>query len=306
MPRSVRTDLAMEAFSAQTNALEGIRSYTTQNDGIVKTVIHVDTQEAASKIQKDIGMYMTFMCTHLADADAEQQKKITMEVSQAVSLMLPAENEILVIGLGNRFITADALGPKVIEKILVTRHLKDHIKDDICRQMRSVCAIAPGVLGITGIETAEIIKGVIEHVKPGAVIVIDALAAAACERIASTIQITDTGIRPGSGVGNHRKGITKETMGVPVIAIGVPMVVYASTIAANAFEAIADNTEIGVTDNTRFDLINVVENSSFHDMIVTPKDVDEMVMHIASIIALALNMSLQSKLSDDELQCLMH
>lgn len=306
MPRSVRTDLAMEAFAAQTNALEGIRSYTTQNDDIVKTVIHVDTQEAAAKIQKDIGMYMTFMCTHLADADAEQQKKITMEVSQAVSLMLPAEHEILVIGLGNRFITADALGPKVIEKILVTRHLKDHIKDDICRQMRSVCAIAPGVLGITGIETAEIIKGVIEHVKPGAVIVIDALAAAACERIASTIQITDTGIQPGSGVGNHRKGITKETMGVPVIAIGVPMVVYASTIAANAFEAIADNTEIGATDNTRFDLINVVENSSFHDMIVTPKDVDEMVMHIASIIALALNMSLQSKLSDDELQCLMH
>jgi len=292
MVRSVRTDLAAESYAQCSSQLQGIRSHTRKYDSFEVNTINVDTADAAQRLHKPQGTYATIDCKTLPSVSGEAQNNISCRIAAILSDMLPQNAEVLVVGLGNRFLTADALGPRVVEKIYVTRHLN-------ADNMRSVCAVAPGVLGITGVETAEVVKGLVEHVRPGAVIAVDALAAAACERIATTIQITDSGITPGSGIGNHRKGLTYETLGIPVIAIGVPLVVFASTIASEAFELI-DNYENGS------DMPAILAKGPLGEMVVTPKEIDELVMRIATTIAMGLNKALHPEISASELISLMH
>ena len=217
------------------------------------------------------------------------------QVAQVLRLMLPPQGDILVLGLGNRRMTADALGDRVVSGILVTRHLKEG-------KLRGVCAMAPGVLGVTGVETAEMARGLVERLNPSAVLVVDALAAREMDHIASTVQLTDTGIHPGSGVGNHRMGITRETMQVPVIALGIPMVVYASTIVRDTLRAVLQ----GAGEAEAEAMATWFSGHAEQDMVVTPRNIDELVAGLADMLALAINSALQTAYSIDELSHYLH
>ncbi|MBQ4160007.1 MAG: GPR endopeptidase, partial [Clostridia bacterium] len=225
-----------------------------------------------------------------------------------------AQKPVLVVGLGNRFITADALGPKAVDRIFVTRHMHAQLGEYFGDALASVCAVAPGVLGITGVETAEIVEGVCARVKPGLILVIDALAARSVHRINTTVQISDTGITPGSGVGNHRAAFNKERFGVPVIAIGVPTVIDAMTMAYDAAYSVlhavqsqAGDTLSCMQNLTDADLYAIVENlmrTSVGDLTVTPKEVDFAMERISKVVAGGINLYLHKELSVAELSSL--
>lgn len=220
-------------------------------------------------------------------------------------LQIDSMSKVLIVGLGNWNVTPDALGPLVVENVMVTRHYFELMPGEVSPGYRPVSAIAPGVLGTTGIETGEIIQGIVEKSKPDLVIAIDALASRSLERVNTTIQIADTGIHPGSGIGNKRKGLTLDTLGVPVIAVGVPTVVYASTIVNNAFELMHKHFQqqtahtgeiLGILDQMKEDerllLVKEVLSPLGHDLLVTPKEIDEFIEDIANIIASGLNAAL--------------
>ena len=222
--------------------------------------------------------------------------------------LLPELGAVLVIGLGNRRITADSLGPRVVDGVLVTRHMRENTPASLKGRLRAVSAVAPGVLGVTGMETAEVVRGIVEHTRPEAVIAVDALAARETARICTTMQIADTGIQPGSGVGNHRLGLNEESLGVPVIAVGVPMVVYAATIARDALELLMEDLapdgeeHAGALDA----LVDRVVARRLGDLVVTPREVDERVTRMADLLALGINRALQPRLDKDEIPALMH
>ena len=218
----------------------------------------------------------------------------------------------LIIGLGNWNVTPDALGPIVVENVLVTRHLFELVPDQVHDGYRQVSALAPGVMGLTGIETSEIVQGIVERSRPDLVIAIDALASKALERVNTTIQIADTGIHPGSGIGNKRKGIDLETLGIPVIAIGVPTVVFASTIVNSSIELLINhmkqqtsNTKsiFGALDELaeqeRLQFVKEVLGPLGHDLLVTTKEIDEFIEDIANIIATGLNSALHEAVNSD-------
>ena len=212
------------------------------------------------------------------------------------------------VGLGNRNVTADALGTRVVERTLVTRHLGESLAREMRGRLRGVSAIAPGVLGLTGIETAELCRGLIQRVRPAAVVAIDALAAFDSGRICSTIQITNTGIEPGSGVGNHRLGLTEETLGVRVIAVGVPMVVYASTIARDAMARLMEEYHVDSGDHSEAAgrLLQQVADGFLGNMVVTPREIDEMVLSVADLLSEGLNRALQPSLDEETLHTYFH
>lgn len=303
----IRTDLAMESRELA-GGLPGIAAHSRQRGAIEETHVRIETEEAARALEKAQGNYITLAHPGLVWCSAKERREMTRAISEGLKTLLPATGELLVVGLGNRYMTADALGSRVLEDLLVTRHLKDIPDESLQRRLRKVCAVAPGVLGVTGLETAEVVQGIVEHVHPAAVIAIDALAARESNRICTTVQITDTGIRPGSGVGNHRAGLTRETLGVPVIAIGVPMVVYASVIARDALSLLLQ--DIGMDEHEHMQamdtLITKLTKQGMGELVVTPREVDELVGKIGRIIADGLNLAFQTKLSEEEIQLLSH
>lgn len=302
----IRTDLAMESGGAA--RMPGVVTQTVRRDCLEKTVVEIQSEEAARALGKPRGRYVTLYRQDLIHAPAEDRLLLSREIAATLKPLLPEKSDLLVIGLGNRHITADALGSRVIESLLITRHMLRQEAGAATGRMRGVCAAAPGVLGITGMETAEMVHGMVEHVRPGAVIAIDALAARESGRICTTVQITDTGISPGSGVGNHRLGLTRDTLGVPVIAVGVPMVVYAGVIARDALTLLLQ--DIGLREEEHAQaveaLIGKVIRQGLGDMVVTPREVDEMVGRVARIIADGLNMAMQPRLSEEEIFLLSH
>ena len=199
---------------------------------------------------------------------------------------------MLVVGLGNRAITPDSLGPRVVESIYVTRHIKQYMPDALPGPVRAVSAVAPGVLGVTGVETMEIVRGVVEHCKPDLVIAVDALASRRAARISTTVQLTDAGISPGAGVGNNRTGLDRETLGVPVIAIGVPLVVFATTISQDTISLIADETGLHNDEERLKELAAKVIAEHIGELIVTPKEIDSIVADMTRIVADGINMAL--------------
>lgn len=302
----IRTDLAMEANVRP--GMPGVKQKAQRIGKIQKTEVTVETERAARLLQKACGHYITFAFDDLYYADAGERMRLSRMLAGTLRSLLPGEGEILVVGLGNRRITADALGSRVLDSLLITRHLLGKGAPMPCTGLRSVCALAPGVLGVTGMETAEVVRGIAEHVRPRAVIAIDALAARESSRICTTIQLTDTGILPGSGVGNHRMGLNEETLGVPVIAIGVPMVVYASVIARDALSLMMQGMGLKETDHAGA-MDTLIEKTMQHalgDLVVTPREVDEMVGKVAQIIADAINEAVQPHLSHEELMILSH
>ncbi len=303
----IRTDLAMESGALE-QSIHGITTKTFFHGKIEETQVSVDTKEASILLEKAMGQYITFYLPDLYHAGVEERKALIHGIAQTVGRLLPSSGDVLVIGLGNRYMTADALGSRVLENLLITRHIKEKDGQSFSQKLRGVCAAAPGVLGVTGMETAEIVKGMKDHVHPSAVIAIDALDARESSRICTTVQITDTGILPGSGVGNHRAGLTEDTLGVPVIAIGVPMVVYASVIARDALLLLMQDMGMGEEEHEQAvdGLMERIVQKGLGDLVVTPREVDELVGKVARIIADGLNIALQPGISEEELQYLTH
>lgn len=295
--RTKWTDLALETSRGQLTKSERLEG------GIERTVVRIRDAQSARELGRPIGTYETLSCPQTMTIELGTREALSRELSRTIRGMLPDRaGTVLVAGLGNRSVTPDALGPRTVERVLVTRHMDGCLPQDAEARMASVCAAAPGVLGVTGIETAEVLKGIAEHVRPDAVIVVDALAARSSKRICSTIQVADTGITPGSGVGNHRKALTRETMGVPVIAVGVPMVVYASTIARDAMAFLGQSEGASPADEEL--LVSCVErvvSEQLGDLIVTPREVDALVERMAGILAEGINMALHPALTAQEI-----
>ena len=251
---SVRTDLAIEATelimsekeaeedtSSHRDELDGIEiTEENINDRIKLTKVRITNENGEKSTGKPIGNYITIESPTMKENDTETHEEIIKVLSENIASLakLKKVSLILVAGLGNRYVTPDALGPLVISRILVTRHITESLPDQIDNNVRAVSAISPGVMGITGIETGEIIKGICESINPDLVIAVDALAARKTERINTTIQMSDTGISPGSGVGNKRMVLNEKTLGIPVIAIGVPTVVDAATLINDTMDKV--------------------------------------------------------------------
>lgn len=266
---------------------------------------------------KPIGYYVTLEVPRLKEKDSALTEEVSKNLADELKRMveIPIEATVLVIGLGNWNVTPDSLGPKVIEKLIVTRHLIEYMPEKFNTKdgIRPVCALAPGVLGITGIETGDIISGLVEKVKPDMIIAIDALASRSMERISTTIQITDTGVYPGSGVGNKRMGITQENMGVPVIAIGIPTVVDAATMANDTLDMLigqfARQAEPGsdfyklletLDKEEKYKLIQEVMSPFVGQLVVTPKEIDSLIDNTAKTLAGGLNLALHPGIQYDE------
>ncbi|ULL17683.1 GPR endopeptidase [Paenibacillus sp. H1-7] len=324
---SVRTDLALEAHdlaSSSGQLIPGVHRSVENLEGIKISTIDITSEEGSRSVGKLPGHYITIEVPELRVKDSDLQDRVAMVMAKQFEAFLAKLNiapmaKVLVIGLGNWNVTPDALGPIVVENMLVTRHYFELMPDQVSPGYRPVSAVAPGVLGITGIETGEIVQGIVEKSKPDLVIAIDALASRSLERVNTTIQIADTGIHPGSGIGNKRKGLTLDTLGVPVIAIGVPTVVYASTIVNNAFDMMhnhfrkqTSNTGqiLGLLDNMqeneRLELVREVLNPLGHDLLVTPKEIDQFIEDIANIIASGLNAALHEAVDSDNVSAYTH
>ena len=307
---TIRTDLAIEAREMVTkhvsHEVSGVDVVTSKDEDVLITRVNITNQAAEDALGKPIGKYITIEAQGLKYNDEDLHEKIAGFLAEELNGLIKINSAatVLVVGLGNRNITPDALGPKTIEKLVVTRHLKDMLLDDVKDRMRLVCAIEPGVLGITGMETAEIIQGIVTKIKPDMVIAIDALAAAASHRVNTTIQLANTGIHPGSGVDNKRFGLNQATLGVPVIAIGVPTVVHASTIAMDTIHALKEHASFAryfkslenLSAGECQTIIRQVLPETLGNLMVTPKEIDQIITDISTVVAKGINQALHEKI----------
>lgn len=309
---SVRTDLALEASemcekSQEGSSIPGVKIETKELENCIVTKVEVIDRQGAEIMNKDIGKYITLESNLMKfDDDESREEMISYLKEELVDIFGQDKNKkTLVIGLGNRNITSDALGPKSVSKTLVTRHLFKNYNKDYDDDFTEVSALSPGVMGVTGIETSEIVKSLVEKVKPDRVVAIDALASRKMERVNSTIQISTAGISPGGGVGNTRKSLTKETLGVDVIAIGVPTVVDAATLTIDVLDMAIDNliAQSEETESFYEMLKKLKEEEKYHlikdsldpydkNLIVTLKDIDDTIENLSIIISEGLNRSL--------------
>lgn len=293
-----RTDLALELQEElQESEIDGIKieRKVDKNCGISQVKIVVETKEAEQIIGKPMGEYITLESETFLEEDDSYYEDMSEALHFVLRDFIKEEDRVLIVGLGNDKVTPDALGPLVVENIFITRHLKqyDLIKEDTIE----MSGLVPGVMAQTGMEAVEIVRGVVKEAKPTKVVVIDALCARNSSRLNKTIQISNTGISPGSGVGNHRKAMNEETIGVPVIAIGVPTVISVPSIVRDSMEAIfkvvkesggTSFTEI-FTEEEKYQLAREVVDPGLVDMFVTPKNIDEAVRRISFTISEAIN-----------------
>lgn len=315
---SIRTDLAIEAreMMKETQEDQGIYVDTEETDSYILTRVEIQTEQASQQMGKPKGNYITLEAQALKENDVDSHKEIIQALAKELStLAKPKANAtVLVVGLGNWNITPDALGPKVVSRILVTRHLSQALPENIAKTMRPVAAISPGVMGLTGIETGEIVKGISEKMHPDLILAIDALAARKTSRINATIQLSDTGLAPGAGVGNQRKLLSKETLGIPVIAIGVPTVVDAATLVNDTMDCMLEQMQQqtgqeeafyamlrSLEGEEKYHLITQMLTPYAENMFVTPKEVDAVVDRLANIIANAINIALQPEITLEDI-----
>ncbi|WP_411683056.1 GPR endopeptidase [Clostridium thailandense] len=316
----IRTDLAVEAkeiYEKQNNGnMQGVEVEEDKQGEIKVTTVKITNDIGERMMRKPKGTYITIDMPKLIHYDADTMDEVSKILGENLSAMVKLDDSMtaLVVGLGNWNITPDALGPKVVSKLMVTRHLKQLIPDQIDEGIRPVCAIAPGVLGLTGIETGEIIKGVVDKIKPNLIICIDALASRKLERVNSTIQLGNTGISPGSGVGNRRMELSQQTLGIPVIAIGVPTVVDAATMANDTIDLVLDQminqTQKGgefysmlksIDKEEKQKMITEVLDPYVGNLMVTPKEVDLVIDSVSKVIANGINIALQPALDLDDI-----
>ena len=304
--KSPRTDLAMESFDASGQSeIPGVQVSHWDITGVQMTEVVISDPRSAEQLGKPCGNYLTMECALLRERDPDARIAMANLLGEELARVLPKdENQpVLVVGLGNRMITPDSLGPLAVDRTLVTRHMLESEFSTL--PMRSVSAISPGVLGVTGVETLEMIQGLVEKLQPGAVICVDSLAARSTLRIGSTIQLANTGIQPGAGVGNRRRPLTRETLGVEVIAIGVPTVVYAATLARDAFAVLANHQGSPADDESLDGMERELLSEDVGEMIVTPREIDVLVQDASAVVASGINHALHPGLSDAEIAAMM-
>lgn len=294
--RRIRTDLALETterFAEENAEIRGVEvheEYDEEKD-VRTTVVKIVTENGAKSMGRPQGTYITIEAPELSTPDEDYHREISEEISTHLRKLidLKKEKSVLVVGLGNAAITADALGPQVVDNLLMTRHIiKEYgLRGIKHEKMHRISGIAPGVMAQTGMETAEIVQGIVSETKPDVVVAIDALAARSVRRLSRTIQITDTGIHPGSGVGNHRNGLTEENLQVKVIGIGVPTVVNAATIVHDSMAHLLDTLE----ETEQKEFLDEMIAPNLYSMFVTPKDVDETIKYLSFTISEGLNIA---------------
>lgn len=291
-----RTDLALEARelwqerAGKTSQLEGVQARTGEREGFLSETVHILDERGEQALGKPAGTYVTLTMDGLQRREEDAFGRGARAVAGVLRELMGPEGEkggALVVGLGNRAITPDAIGPKVHEHTLVTRHLVEGVPEHF-GSFRPVASLAAGVLGTTGMESGELVQAVCRSLKPAWVIAVDALASRSLERLCRTVQISDTGIVPGSGVGNHRFALDEKTLGVPVLAVGVPTVVYGATLAADLLG--------------RDDLPPLGRGG---ELLVTPKDIDSQVGDLSKVIAYGINLALQPGLGVEDLDLLL-
>lgn len=306
-----RTDLADERAdifrksNKITSDIDGIETDTKEDENIKTTTVKITNENGEKSIGKPIGTYVTIDIKQLKDATDEEIQvygnALSLELEKMVNNHIKNEEDVLIVGLGNIYVTPDSLGPKVINEIDVTRHIIKYMPQYIETGTRPISAVSPGVLGTTGIETLEIIDGIVKNIKPKLIIVIDALASRSMNRISSSIQLSDTGIVPGAGVDNTRKELSEKTLGVPVIAIGIPTVVEAATIVADSIDVFIEKLQNEgkssdylnkLKDENKYKIIKEVLIPKNFNMIVTPKEIDDLIENMKDVVAIGINSAL--------------
>ena len=307
-----RTDLADERTELYTkannieNEIEGVEANEEEiNNNIKLTRVKILDEKGEQALGKRKETYITIDMKNMKymgnDEIQSASEVLSKELKNMIKEHVELEDEILVVGLGNIYVTPDALGPKVINEIDITRHLLKYVPQYLEKNTRPVSAISPGVLGTTGIETAEILKGIVENVKPKLMIVIDSLASRSMERISSTIQLADTGIVPGAGVDNARKELTKDTLGIPVIAIGIPTVVETAVVVNDCLDVFIEKLQQEARSNDYLNKLKEEDNyeeikealiPKEFNFIVTPKEIDGLIENMKDVVARGINMSL--------------
>lgn len=307
-----RTDLAVERrdLYKKANKIEDeVAGVESEEENISKKIrvtrVKITNEQGEQAIGKKKGNYITIDIQKMNIITEEEKEKaaevLANEIKQLVQNKVQNKEDILIVGLGNEEVTPDALGPNVVKNVEVTRHIINYLPQYIDENARPVSAIAPGVLGTTGIETLEIIKGVVDNIKPKLLIVIDALASRSIERISSTIQLSDTGIVPGGGVGNARKELTEETLGIPVIAIGIPTVVETAVVVNDALDLFIEKLQQEAKSNDYLNKLKEEDNyeeikeallPKDFNFIVTPKEIDNLILNMSEIVASGINLSL--------------
>ena len=292
MPVERRTDLAVEERELLGEDVKGARYSAEDRGGLHIERLCISTERAGQLLKKPPGTYVTVELPALTDSIRDTDVRI-QTLAQEIRRLLPVNGLVLVAGLGNSEITPDALGPKTASKVLATRHITGEIaRSSGLDRLRAVAVINTGVTGQTGIETGELLLGIIRNIRPSALIAVDALASRKPERLGCTVQISDAGISPGAGVGNRRLRIDAQTMGIPVVAIGVPTVVDALTLAYDLLE---------VDDESRGAQLKDAVTPQGRGMVVTPKEIDLLIGRAAHLISLSVNMALQSDIDTEDL-----
>ncbi|CAH2214141.1 GPR endopeptidase [Tepidibacter aestuarii] len=309
--KNIRTDLAIEAremYSEERDVeIPGVKVDKEENEDYSVTRIEIMDDKGKEIMGKEKGNYITIESKYLTFDDEESRNTIVGCVSTELNKLFGDEKnkKTLIIGLGNWNITSDALGPKTVSKTLVTRHLFKAYNKEEDKDLSEVAALSPGVMGITGIETSETVKALVEMIKPDRVVAIDALASRKLERVNTTIQISTAGISPGAGIGNIRKSLNEEYLNVPVIAIGVPTVVDAATLTSDVIDMTIDNLMKesakgkqfynmlkSLEEEEKYSLIKELLEPFDQNVVVTPKDIDEIIDNLAIILSMSLNKSL--------------
>ena len=306
-----RTDLAVERNDIYKKAnnikseIDGVKIDNELQEDIEISRVKIINEEGEKKLGKPIGNYITLDVKNIKIADDEKIEQISKvladELRKVIGEHVKDTEDILVVGLGNIYVTPDALGPKVIPHIEITRHILEYMPKVMPEDTRPVSAISPGVLGTTGIETMEVLKGIVDNIHPKLLIVIDALASRSIERISSSIQIADTGIVPGAGVENKRKEISHKTLGIPVIALGIPTVVDLASITNDCINLFIENLQQKAMSNSYLNELKDKDNyeeikealiPKDYNMIVTPKEIDQLIENMSKIVANGINKAL--------------
>lgn len=308
----IRTDLALETQEKMQEdhvELKGVRFMEERIDhNLTISTVVIETENGAKAMGKPKGTYITIEAANMNEEDEDYHREISEQLAKIIHKLIRIKKEemaVLVVGLGNREVTPDALGPRVVDNLFITRHIiREYGKYAFgTGTVNRISSIVPGVMAQTGMESLEIIRGIIRETEPDLIIAIDALAARSTKRLNRTIQVTDTGINPGSGVGNHRHGLNEKSLGVPVISIGIPTVVDAATIVNdtmyNLVNAMSQSSELKCLGSTlgelddaeKYELIRELLSPNLNAMFVTPKDIDESVKRLSYTISEGLNIA---------------
>lgn len=306
-----RTDMADERVDTYKRVnnlteIDGIKVKSIKSDSVITTIVDVLNENGSNAVRKNIGKYITMELKEVEYLKDAEKQEIIYNLSEQIKSLIDVDiKSVMIVGLGNVKVTPDALGPKVVSFIEITRHILRYARELVTAPMNEISAISPGVLGTTGIETEEIIQAIVEKTKPDLVIAVDSLASMSVSRVGKTIQLSNTGITPGQGVGNARKGLNIETLKVPVIAIGVPTVVDMATITNEAIDKVLDNVNDKIfnftnnsdkSNNKVMDILNsenrynrIANILHTENYIVTPKEIDAIIDKISEIIASGIN-----------------